>query len=438
LKKEGLISKEFRLSLSIVQQKFTIKNTLMPTLSDRLKSLGVKIGAKDIPSPNPNKSFPVEEIVAGRFLEIGNSVTYLIEEDYPHSYIQGQVELRLATQPLTIAEWAGDLKIAAQNPQSIVFLDTETSGLAGGTGTFAFLVGVGRYTQEGFHLAQFFMQDPLEEPALLLALEEFLAPCQTIVSFNGKAFDIPLLDTRYTLQGWKSPFENFAHIDLLHLARRLWRDRLPSRTLANLEVQILQASRTDEEIPGWMIPQLYFDYLREGDARPLKRVFYHNAMDVVSLAALLNRTSSLLEDPFNQHSGQFIDLAAVARLLEDLGHTDKASQLYKACLEEELPDDVYNDTLFRLALLHKHNSNYTAAIPLWEHATTRRRLYAYEELAKYYEHHALDLQLALKWTIEALEYIESGNPASPETMQWKHDFQHRLQRVKRKISTHVE
>src|SRR4030066_1011057 len=306
----------------------------MPTLSDRLKTLGVKVGAKDLPPPRLTHSFPVEEIVAGRFLETGNGRTYLIEEDFPSSYIHGQVGLQIANAPRTIAEWAGDLKIAEQNPESLVFLDTETSGLAGGTGTFAFLVGAGRYTRDGFHLVQFFMRDPLEEPALLLALEEFLAPCQTIVSFNGKAFDVALLNTRYIMQGWKSPFNNLAHIDLLHLSRRLWRDRLPSRTLANLEVQILHASRTDDEIPGGMIPQLYFDYLREGDARPLKRVFYHNAMEVVSLAALLNHTSSLLEDPIAHPSSEYIDLAAVARLLEDLGHTERAAELYERWLNE--------------------------------------------------------------------------------------------------------
>ena len=207
------------------------------------------------------------------------------------------------------------------------------------------------------------MRDPLEEPALLLALEDFIAPCRTIVSFNGKAFDIPLLDTRYTMQGWKSPFRGFAHVDLLHLARRLWRDRLPSRTLANLEVQILHANRTDEEIPGWMIPQIYFDYLRDGDARPLQRVFYHNAMDVVSMAALLNHTSSLLEHPFTQPTAETIDLAAVARLLEDLGHIEQAAELYEHCLSSDLPEDIHTGTLLRLALLHKRNNNYLALFP---------------------------------------------------------------------------
>src|SRR4030043_644913 len=406
----------------------------MPTLSDRLKSLGVKIGTKELPPPRPSKSYPVEEIVAGRFLDTSNGLTYLIEEDFPNSYIHGQIGLRIVTKPVTIAEWAGDLKIAERNPETLLFLDTETSGLAGGTGTFAFLVGAGRYTQDGFHLAQFFMRDPLEEPALLLALEEFLAPCQTIVSFNGKAFDVPLLNTRYTMQGWKSPFKNLAHVDLLHLGRRLWRDRLPSRTLANLEVQILEASRTDDEIPGWMIPQLYFDYLRDGDARPLKRVFYHNAMDVISLAALLNHTSMLLENPLRQLPIEFVDVAAVARLMEDLGYIEKAAQLYENCLQVELPEAVNNDTLYRLSMLYKHSNNYPAAISLWEQATSRNQLYAYEELAKYCEHHKQNLEEACKWTLLALDYINSFSFLEPENVRWKNEFQHRMLRLRRKVS----
>jgi|WetSurSiteA1Bulk_404760.scaffolds.fasta_scaffold00382_3 uncharacterized protein len=406
----------------------------MATLSERLKSLGVKIGTKELPPPQARKSFPVEDIVSGRFVEMGNSLTFLIEEDFSTNYIHGQVGLRIVTKPLTIAEWAGDHNIAERDPESLVFLDTETSGLAGGTGTFAFLIGVGRYTQEGFHLAQFFMRDPLEEPALLLALEEFLAPCQTVVSFNGKAFDVPLLNTRYTLQGWKSPFRNLAHVDLLHLSRRLWRDRLPSRTLGNLEVQILHASRTDEEIPGWMIPQLYFDFLRDGDARPLKRVFYHNAMDVVSLAALLNHTSSLLEAPLNQSPIEYVDVAAVARLLEDLGHNEEATQLYENCLQVELPEEVYNGILYRLSMIHKHNNNYPAAISLWEQATTDRQLYAYEELAKYYEHHAQNPELALKWSHLAMDQIDSYDILDSEKERWKNEFHHRLTRLQRKIN----
>ncbi len=190
-----------------------------------------------------------------------------------------------------LAEWAREPRLAELAPADFAFLDTETTGLSGGTGTYAFLVGVARFEDEGLHLAQFFMRDPSEEPGLLAALEEFLAPCQALVTFNGKAFDAPLLLTRYLCHGWQPPFQGLAHVDLLHLARRLWRDRLPSRTLTMLEAHILGAGRSEEDIPGWLIPEMYFTYLQTGDPTPLKSVFYHNAMDVISLVALMEHMS---------------------------------------------------------------------------------------------------------------------------------------------------
>jgi uncharacterized protein YprB with RNaseH-like and TPR domain len=132
---------------------------------------------------------------------------------------------------LTIAQWMGDARLAEMPLESFAFLDTETSGLAGGTGTYAFLVGVGRFEGDTFRLVQFFMRDPSEEAALLEGLMDYLAPCAALVTFNGKAFDAPLLVTRYSLHSLPVPFKDYGHLDLLPLARRLWRDRLPSRAL---------------------------------------------------------------------------------------------------------------------------------------------------------------------------------------------------------------
>jgi uncharacterized protein YprB with RNaseH-like and TPR domain len=142
-----------------------------------------------------------------------------------------------------IAQWAREPRLAEVEPDTFAFLDTETTGLAGGTGTYAFLVGVGRYDGEDFHLAQFFMRDPAEEPALLWALTDFLGPCQALVTFNGKAFDVPLLNARYITNGETPSLTSTAHLDLLPLARRLWRDRLPSRALGYLEEHILGLTR---------------------------------------------------------------------------------------------------------------------------------------------------------------------------------------------------
>jgi uncharacterized protein YprB with RNaseH-like and TPR domain len=171
------------------------------------------------------------------------------------------------------------------DPERLVFLDTETTGLAGGTGTCAFLIGLGTVEGTGFAVRQFFLRDYVEEKAALEALAAALAGCEGLVTFNGKAFDVPLLETRYTLSRLPSPFSRLLHLDMLHPARKLWKLRLESCKLTHLERHVLGIER-EGDVPGSDIPGIYFDYLRTGDARGLQPVFYHNALDIITLAAL--------------------------------------------------------------------------------------------------------------------------------------------------------
>jgi uncharacterized protein YprB with RNaseH-like and TPR domain len=407
------------------------------TLSDRLRSLGVKVGVSEISSPPKEERYPIERVLPGSYLNTDQGQAYIVQQDYPVNYVHGKQTLLIDSPLLVIEKWAREPGLHNLSPESFAFFDTETSGLAGGTGTFAFLVGAGRFEKDHFHLEQFFMRDPSEEGALLLGLEKFLAPCKALVSFNGKAFDAPLLNTRYALAGWKSPLIDMQHVDLLHLARRLWRDRLPSRTLGNLEVQILGTSRNEEEVPGWMIPQLYFDYLRSGDAREMKNVFYHNAMDVVSLAALFKHVAGLLSDPLHQEEMDALDQASIARLFEDLEDEELAIQLYTDSLQQRvdsLHDEQYWNALERLSFLYKRREEYAQASVLWEEAAHNGRLYAFVELAKVYEHTLGDLPQALEWTQKAIDCIEKTSFSAFERSYWKPELEHRLERLNRKIS----
>jgi uncharacterized protein len=407
------------------------------TLSDRLRSLGVKVGVSEISSPPKLEKYTIERVLPGTYLNTNQGQTYVVQQDYPVDYQHGKQTLLIDSPLLVIEKWAREPGLHNQESESFAFLDTETSGLAGGTGTFAFLVGAGRFERNHFHLVQFFMRDPSEEGALLLALEEFLAPCKALVSFNGKSFDAPLLNTRYALAGWKSPLVDMQHVDLLHLARRLWRDRLPSRTLGNLEVQILGTSRTEEEVPGWMIPQMYFDYLRSGDAREMKNVFYHNAMDVVSLAALFKHVAGLLADPLHQEGLDPIDQASLARLFEDLEDEELAIQLYRNSLQQRtgaFRDEQYWDALQRLSFVYKHREEHVQAILLWEEAAQNGKLYAFVELAKLYEHTLGDLEQALDWTKQAIKCIEKSSFPTYERSFWQPELEHRLERLNRKIA----
>lgn len=404
----------------------------MPSLSDQLKSLGVQVGAKDLKPPPATNPYSIERVLNGRILSTSLGDTYVVESRYPLDYTQG-TSLLWTDQPLNLlASWAQDERINDLAPQAFAFLDTETTGLSGGTGTYAFLIGVGRIQSGEFYLTQFFMRDPVYEPGQLAALEEFIATCSALVTFNGKSFDMPLLHTRYLSHGWTPPFSDQAHIDLLHLARRLWRDRLPSRTLPNLELQILGTTRTEEDVPGWMIPQIFFDYLRSGDARPLKSIFYHNAMDVLSLAALLSHIINMLAEPLNGQIEHSLDIIAMAKLFEELGFTDLAIQLYLQGIDIGLPEEAAINTMLRLATIHKRQENFAKAIPLWEQAAKQQQLHAHVELAKYYEHRAQNFQQAIFWTESALSVVNDPNFPKHEKPFWKSELEHRLKRLHRK------
>lgn len=402
----------------------------MPSLSDRLKNLGVTVGAKNT-QPRRRAQYPIETIVEGQIRDTQFGQTFVIETHYPQGYTHGRFPLALDVPMGMMSAWGKDARIANCPPEKYAFIDTETTGLATGSGTYAFLIGVGQYVADGFLLTQLFMRDPIEEPAQLALLDELLADCETIVSFNGKSFDVPLIHARYITNASPPPLKDAAHLDLLHLARRLWKQRLPSRTLGYLEEHILGQDRTEEDTPGWMIPQTYFDYLRSGDARPLKGVLYHNAMDIVALAALNRHMAELLEDPLNGRVEHPTDLVAIARLHADLGYGDKAVQIYEHALEQDLADEVLAATRKQLSMLQKRRGEFPLALSLWMQAAADRELYAHEELAKYYEHTAKDLAEAKKWTEAALAIVNQG--AKYEYIYWEDELEHRLNRLVRRL-----
>jgi tetratricopeptide (TPR) repeat protein len=269
---------------------------------------------------------------------------------------------------------------------------------------------------------------------MLAALEVFLAPADTLVTFNGKSFDLPLLVGRYIRNGSRLSWTPSGHIDLLHLARRLWRDRLPSRALGQLETHILGVSRTEEEVPGWLVPQMYIDYLQTGDARPLRGVFYHNAMDILSLVTLLNYAATLLEEPLTNNGPEDgIQLVAIGRLCEDLGRTDQAIALYQHGIEQELPLDIYQNAVKRLSMVWKRGGNFREATALWEKAAENEEVYAFVELAKFYEHRAKNLEEAAGWTQSALELVSGVEFPVIERYQWQPELEHRMQRLNRRM-----
>lgn len=403
-------------------------------LSEKLKALGVRLGKSDLPASKPKGHHPIEKVVDGSFREVIYGQIFCHMEDYPSGHLHGEKPL-FTTDPINnLCRWAKAKAYSLDDLRDFIFLDTETSGLSGGTGTYAFEVGLGRFTDDGFKLAQFFMRHPGEEPALLAGLTEFMHGMKAVVTYNGKSFDIPLLNTRYTMMGMTSPFEGIDHFDLLPLARRLWRLRLASRTLGSVETNILGVKRGEEEVPGYLIPEMYFDFLKTGDARPIAGIFYHNAIDILSLAGLFSHTAFLLNDPLSKDIPHNEDLVALARFFEAQGDIPLSEMLYQKALNFKLEEALYWNTLSRLSFLQKKRENWTSAINLWEQAAENDLLYAHEELAKYFEHRAKDLTEAQEWTLRALEVLEKHQFPSYEYAEWRNRLEHRLDRLKRRIA----
>jgi hypothetical protein len=325
---------------------------------------------------------------------------------------------------------------AVADPGQWLFLDTETTGLAGGTGTYAFLVGLAWWEAGGLEVEQFFMRDLNEEWPVLAALAERLEKRSVLVTFNGKSFDWPLLETRYRITRTIAAPEPCAHLDLLHPARNLWRLRLGSVRLAELERQVLGWDR-GEDLMSDLIPRIYHEFLRGGSPEPLLPVFRHNQMDLRGLAALACRVLALLADP--ETCGQdALELYGVSRLCERRGELNRARKLYEQSITSSLPAETDRVARSSLARLAKREGDFRAARELWETAlgTSREGLEAYEQLAIYYEHRAREPQRAAEIARQALAELRRANRlgliAAGAYAQNKAKFEHRLARLERK------
>ncbi len=404
------------------------------TLSDKLKSLGVRIGGQNLPKPEAPKKrgLPIEDVIEGCEDESRFGSTFFVQKDYPLDYIHGDDTLCRSVDAAFLNEWCRIPQRDGLRLEDYLFLDTETSGLAGGAGTFAFMIGLGWRIPTGFRLVQLFMRDPSQEESLLATLARIAAPFKAVVTFNGRGYDIPLLNARHVLNSFPSPFPEMGHVDLLPVARKLWRMRLPSRALKDLEVEILNLQRSEEEVPGWMVPELYFDYLHTGNAYPLKGVFYHNAIDILSLAALFNVIGEMLVDPLDGHMPDQTDRVSVARMYEELGYMETAITLYERSLDQGLPRHIFIQTLQRFALLHKRQEQWEQALELWKKAVEYQQVEAGVELAKYYEHRQCDYVEALYWTQRALKCMDQADLTEAARHSLEDDLQRRTERLVKK------
>jgi len=331
---------------------------------------------------------------------------------------------------------APDAPEYVSDPREWLFLDTETTGLAGGTGTYPFLVGIAWWDAGGLEVEQFFMREQSEEHSLLVALAERMAERRVLVTFNGKSFDWPLLETRYRMTRTIKPPAPRAHLDFLHPARNLWRLRIGSVRLAELERQILGWNR-GADMMSELIPSIYFDYLRGGPAEPLVPIFHHNQMDLRGLAALATRVLSLLGDP-EGHGHDALELFGVSRICDRRGDAARARSLYQRSIASKLPPETDRAARRSLARLAKREGNHELARELWDGmlGNSREGLEAYEQLAIFYEHRAREPHRAAALARQALADLRKANRlgtiAPSAYRQQRARFERRLARLERK------
>lgn len=395
----------------------------MPTLDD-LRHLIRRIEQARPPRPAAE---PVERVLGGAVVETGAGSIVVVRHEYPLSHSVGRQSLDaaflLSAEALAVIARPGE---EPSDPSRLLFLDAETTGLAGGTGTYAFLVGAGRIEGDRFVLSQFFMRDLDEEPALLTALAPLLAEAAGVVTFNGTGFDLPLLETRFVL-GRRRWTPSFSHLDLLRPARRVWVTAMPDCRLATLERDVLGVVREDD-VPGALIPALYFQYLRTRRAQPLGRVLAHNRDDILALVGLLGWLGRALGGATELTAHELVGLG---RLWESRD-VERSVAYYRQALDAGLSGMAALWTWLRLAAWEKRREQWATACALWQNAAGFEIFdpRPWEELAKFHEHRARDVATAHRLVTAALERAMATTAPSRVI----EDLTSRLDRLNRRLA----
>ena len=349
--------------------------------------------------------------MSGQEVETAHGHHFETEKFYEAHRRHGSADIgALADLPHDLFDSISNGSVSQTSPESWAFLDTETTGLVG-TSTCAFLVGVGRITREGFRVRQFFMRDYAEEASLLDAVARHLAPFRVLITYNGRAFDQPLLEARYRIKRARPPFARLEHLDLLHGARRLWNLRFESCRLVDLENAILGVERQGD-LAGALIPYVYFEYLHTREAARMLPVFHHNCLDILTLACLTGIVPHAFQDPANSSLRHGAEILGIARWLRQAGELDQALDLFHRALDAGLPDELLFPTLWDIGALERRLGVAERGLAIWRDLAGAKNPYrarALEELAKHYEHREKNYAMALEMTRGALAQSDSAD-----------------------------
>ncbi len=364
---------------------------------------------------------------------------YIRYNFYPLGTRHGSIYLRdILDIPNNALSFLGENKSFEEiSTDKLLFIDTETTGLAGGVGTVAFLVGVGHFCKNAFLIKQYFMPDYPFERSMLWHINELMKNMDAIITFNGASFDIPLIKSRMIMNHILPSKSDPLHLDLLISARRLWKNTLTSCRLTHLEENILGFSRIDD-IPSSLIPHLYFQYLRNRNFHTLEKVFEHNLYDILSMTSLLHRISYKVLEKESLQKGEYL---GIGKWHEKKGNLQKAMHFYQRALKEPLSNDLRKMVLYRLSFIYKKFNMWENAINTWEEIARR---YKFEtvpliEIAKYFEHKVKNYEKALTYTKEAKRRVIVKHRLKSVSIKGElEEIEHRRRRLQRKIEKSKE
>jgi len=317
--------------------------------------------------------------------------------------------------------------------EDFLIFDLETTGLAGGTGTYPFLMGFGIFEENGIRIYQYFLPEFGREISAYLDLKRLWTDKSTLLSYNGKSFDYPLLRNRLILNRIDNPFEGYRHLDLLHLTRRLWKNVLPSCSLGTIEERIFNFNRW-RDIDGSLIPQAYFTFLQTGDSSDIKRIIDHNQLDIVSLARLLFYLHQIENNELNSDfpDREKISMFNIAVSISDLVRLEPIINSF-ASENKKLP----NQSLKNYSILLKRQNKWSMALEIWQNFIDNGEeiMFSCEELAKYYEHKKKNIEKAIDYTKRAIDFfsIVEEIQVQKEIGEKKGRFEYRLNRLSIKL-----
>ena len=376
----------------------------------------------------------IEALVPGQFMRGRCSEIFVASQRFDTGMLHGKNRLEEIYRSSfeIFGEIGKDPELSDMDPDRTVFVDTETTGLSGGTGTYAFMVGIGYFEQEKFVVEQFLMRDQSEEEEMLYLLRERLARFRFLVSFNGKSFDLPLLESRLFLSRLEPDVLVRPHLDLLYPARRIWKRSLDSCRLANLEKELLGLEREDD-VPGELIPGIYFRYMETKDPARMERVFYHNRLDILTLVTLTALIHRMISDEPASCRNDGMEQYSLGRIHFDRGRFNEASDCFQAALKVCTYSDHEWEILKFLSLTYKKKGELSSAVQAWKDLVGMdpdRDVFPYIELAKYYEHQERDYLSAEEYARRASgvhTYLNSNVQS---------EIEHRIQRIRKKREEH--